>query len=467
MVKPSILLVSLFVCLSFGSCKRLTTEEKEATAEEYNKAASDPALFHKTAQQLTSFIVHDIFKPPVASRIYVYTNLAAYETLRQQYPAFESLAGRVKGFEQVPNPEKDVDYCFPLASIAAYISVSKALIISTAEMANYEKEVYNQYEKMGIPEDVRTRSIAYGQQVAQHVLHYANEDNYKQTRALMRYSYTKTPGSYQPTPPNYAEACEPTWSAMRVLTLDTCTQFKPKAAAAYSLDPKSEFYKLTRQVYDISKNLTQEQKDIAYFWDDNAVVTNVKGHASYVDKKMTPAGHWLAIVQTLAKDQHLDLMKSLQAYTFTSIALYDGFIACWDEKYRSARIRPVTVINENIDPEWQPFLETPPFPEYVSGHSAISAAAGTVLIHLFGNNVAFTDSTEYAYGHGVRSFKSLKDTYMETSISRVYGGIHYWDGAFEGTAQGEKVGEWVWATLTQEPQKRQDVLATTQQVKAK
>ncbi|GAA4442352.1 hypothetical protein GCM10023188_41960 [Pontibacter saemangeumensis] len=450
MLKSFVFLVFLAGLIGDGSCSR-------ATPEEYSQQAASPEIFHQASDQLTDFIIHDIFKPPVASRIYVYTNLAAYETLRQQHPDYESMAGKLNGFTEVPQPAKDGEYCFPLASVASYIAVSKELIVSMAEMEDYEQAVYEQYAQMGVPEDVRARSIAYGEQVARHVLAYAGQDNYKETRAMMRYTFTDLPGSYQPTPPNYAPACEPRWNAMRVLTLDSCTQFQPKAPAAYSLDPESDFFKMVRQVYDFSVNMTEEQKAIAYFWDDNAVVTNVMGHVSYMDKKMTPPGHWLAIVQTLAKDKDLDLMKSVQAYTFTSIALYDGFIACWDEKYRSARIRPVTVINEHIDPAWQPFLETPPFPEYVSGHSAISAAAGTVLTHLFGDNVAFTDSTEYAYGHGVRSFKSIKDAYMETSISRVYGGIHFWDGSFEGTDQGEKVGEWVWSKIG--PKEKQDLIA--------
>lgn len=440
MFKSLIFLFFLTGLIGDGSCSR-------ATPEEYNAQAAAPEMFHKTSEQLTQFIIHDIFKPPVASRIYVYTNLAAYEALRQQHPEYESLAGKLNGFGEVPAPEAGAEYCFPVASLASYIAVSKALIISVVEMEDYEQELYRQFRAMGVPEDVMARSIAYGEQVGQHVLGYAAKDNYKETRALMRYTFTDLPGSYQPTPPNYAPACEPQWNAIRVLTLDSCNQFRPKAPATYSLDPKSKFYKMVLQVYDYSQHMTDEQKAIAYFWDDNAVVTNVKGHVSYMDKKMTPPGHWLAIVQTLAKDHDLDLMKSVQAYAFTSVALYDGFIACWDEKYRSARIRPITVINNNIDPEWQSFLETPPFPEYVSGHSAISAAAGTVLTHLFGDSVAFTDSTEYAYGHGVRSFKSIKDAYMETSISRVYGGIHFWDGSFEGTKQGEEVGEWVWSKI--------------------
>jgi hypothetical protein len=138
-------------------------------------------------------------------------------------------------------------------------------------------------------------------------------------------------------------------------------------------------------------------------------------------------------------------MQATEAYTLGALSIFDAFVACWDEKYRTVRIRPETVINNNWDPNWRPFLETPAFPEYVSGHSSISAACGTsYLTHLMGNNVAFTDTTEKKYGRGVKSFKSFEEAYWDASISRVYGGIHYRDGVEEGTHLGKKIGENVW-----------------------
>ena len=156
---------------------------------------------------------------------------------------------------------------------------------------------------------------------------------------------------------------------------------------------------------------------------------------------MTPGGHWLAITQTVGRQQKLSLMRMAEAYTLTSFALADGFIACWDEKYRSRTVRPETVINKSVDAKWAPFLQTPPFPEYPSGHSTISAAAATVLTQLIGDNIAFTDSTEYKYGHGVRSFKSFKDAADQASVSRLYGGIHYRSALDNGAAMGAKVGQ--------------------------
>jgi hypothetical protein len=415
------------------SCK------KSSTPEEYNAKASDPQLFQQTTTQLTDVIIHDIFKPPVASRIYSYSFLAAYEALVPGHSDYQSLAGQINKFTASPKPQADVAYCFPLASIKAFTVVGRTLTFSGNLWDDYEKDLFKKYEEMGIPEDVYERSVAYGDTVAKHVLAYASKDHYKEIRGF-RYTVTNEPGTWVPTPPAYADACEPMWNTVRTFSLDSVTQFRCPAPAKYNLNKDSPFMKLTMEVYNMGKNLSEEQKATAYFWDDNAFVTNVVGHAMFANKKMTPAGHWLAIIRNVTTEKKFDLMQINEAYTLGALSLFDAFVSCWDEKYRSVRIRPETVINNNWDPNWRPFLETPAFPEYVSGHSTISAACGTVLTKLIGDNVAFTDTTEKKYGHGIKSFKSFKDAYWDASISRVYGGIHYRDGVEEGTHLGEKIG---------------------------
>lgn len=431
-----VFVLGLFI---FSACK-------EVPADEYNLKASDPQLLHNSSQQLTDVIIHDIFKPPVASRIYAYAYLAAYEAHRPQSDEYASLAGKLNGFNAVPAPEEEKVYSFPLASVKAFITVGKALTFSDDMWESYEKDFYRQYKEIGIPQDVYDRSVAYGEEVAKHVLAYASQDNYKITRGFI-HTIKHTEGSWQPTPPTYAEACEPQWNRIRTFTLDSASQFAPPPPAAYNMAEGSEFHKLSTEVYELSKNMTEEQKEIAYFWDDNPFVTNLVGHATYTEKKMTPPGHWIEIIRTVSQDKKLSMQEALEAYTLSSIALFDAFVACWDAKYQTDRIRPVSVIQKHFDGEWMPFLETPGFPEYVSGHSSISAAAGRVLTQLLGDNVAFIDSTEYKYGHGVRSFTSFEQAYWETSMSRVYGGIHFKDGVEQGTYQGEKVGDWVWAKV--------------------
>ena len=124
-------------------------------------------------------------------------------------------------------------------------------------------------------------------------------------------------------------------------------------------------------------------------------------------------------------------------------ALADAFISCWDEKYRSELVRPETVINTYIDPEWTPTLQTPPFPEYTSGHSVISASAATALTSIFGETFPYTDSVEVEFGLPPRSFNSFMEASQEAAISRLYGGIHYMPACSIGVDQGKLVGNWV------------------------
>jgi hypothetical protein len=88
-------------------------------------------------------------------------------------------------------------------------------------------------------------------------------------------------------------------------------------------------------------------------------------------------------------------------------------------------------------------LQTPPFPEYTSGHSAVSASAAVVLTHFFGDNFSFVDDTELYFGLPERRFNSFYEASEEAAISRLYGGIHYRDACEEGVIQGKKVGNYV------------------------
>ena len=416
--------------------------QPKATPEQYNAEAANPEKYHRCVKQLTDVIIHDIFSPPVASRIYGYANLAGYQAMLPGQPGYASMAGKVKGFAESPKPEAGQEYCFPLASTRAFLTVGRTLTFSGDLFDEFEKTFYEEYKQMGIPDDVYDRSMAYGEAVAKHILEFAGKDHYKQTRGF-KHTVTNKEGTWVPTPPAYMEAAEPQWMKIRCWVMDTCSQFMPPPPAPYNMTKGSPFHKVADEVYTMGNHLTEDQKKAAFFWDDNAFVMNVAGHVSYASKKMTPGGHWLAITATAARLKKANFAQSVEAYALTSFALSDGFISCWDEKYRSNRIRPETVINKFMDPKWTPFLQTPAFPEYTSGHSVISAAAAEVLTNLFGDNVAFTDSTENPYGHGVRSFKSFRLAAIEASYSRLYGGIHFRDALETGNLQGRKVGEYV------------------------
>jgi hypothetical protein len=375
--------------------------------------------------------------------VYAYASVAAYETLRQGNPQYRSLAGQLNGLTTVPAPPPGVELSLPLAGVHAFMTVGRALTFSRARMDSLRAATDAEFRRRGLSDSVFARSVAYGEQVAEHVLKWSGGDRFKQSRGYPKFSVTATPGRWVPTPPAYMDAVEPNWAMLRPFVMDTGSQFRPAPPFPFDSAPESRFMREAREVYEARRSLTDEQRDLTAFWDCNPYVMNVRGHAMFATKKITPGGHWMSIVSIAARKADADVTRSAEAYARTAVALADGFISAWDEKFRSNVIRPESVINAYIDPAWEPLLQTPPFPEYTSGHSVISTAAAVVLTAQFGDRLAYTDSTELEYGLPVRSFTSFQQAAAEAAMSRLYGGIHYRRAIEEGVKQGRRVGELV------------------------
>ena len=400
----------------------------------------NPEYLHRTMKAITDRIVFDIFSPPVASRIYTYASVAAYEAGRHGDSTLVSLSGQLNGLGKLPQPEAGKEYAFALAAHQALYRTGKALIFSEDVLQEYYDSVSAQIRDSGIPSDVYERSIAFGDSVSAAVLKWASGDNYKQTRSFPKYTIMNDEYSWKPTPPAYMDAVEPHWNKIRPFVMDSASQFRPSPPVPFSKDKGSAFHKLAMEVYEIRNRITPEQKWIASFWDCNPFMMNVNGHVMFANKKISPGGHWINIAGNAARKQKTTAARSVEAYVLVSLALADGFISSWDEKYRSKLIRPETYINQYIDENWVPVLQTPPFPEHTSGHSTISGSAATVLTGLFGENHAFTDSTEMEFGIEPRTFPSFQAAADEASISRLYGGIHYRTALDEGIKMGRQVG---------------------------
>ena len=432
---------TVFIILFFQffiSCS--SYEEYKSNVNFYN----NPDLFHRSMQKLTDIIVYDIFSPPVASRIYVYPSIAAYEVLINDYPNYKSLAGQINGLNSIPKPDFNKEYSFPIASIYAFINVGKDLIFSENKILSFQEELFDEFQEKGVPRDILERSMDYGLLVANHIKMWYAKDNYKQTRSFPKYTIQRDDEeSWKPTPPDYMEGIEPHWNKIRTLVVDSSNQFMIKPPPEFSLDKNSIFFKDLIEVYEIGNNLSDEEKEIASFWDCNPYVSHHKGHAMFATKKITPGGHWIGITEIVSKKAKLNLMETIYTYTMVSIGLFDAFIICWDEKWRSVLVRPETVINQHFDEDWLPFLQTPPFPEYASGHSVISTAAANILTHILGDDFEFLDTTEEIYGLPARNFRSFLHASEEAAISRIYGGIHYMPAITYGVEQGEKVGYYV------------------------
>lgn len=425
----------IFVLLLAASCSKERADWRDR-AENADRA-------HRSIKQITDIIVHDIFSPPVASRIYTYVSVAGYEAARHQDEKFLSYAGQLNGLEAFPKPEAGQEYCYALASAQAMLKVGRALVFSEDKLDEFYEKLMQEFKDTGMPEAVFERSVAYGTAVADHVMAWSSKDNYKQSRSFPKYSILDDPATWKPTPPAYMDAVEPHWNKIRPFAIDSAAQFKPAPPIAFSTQKDSEFYKYAQEVHQVGTNLTAEQREIASFWDCNPFVMNVKGHVMFATKKISPGGHWMNITHVACVKAKRGLVESMEAYSRVAISLVDGFISCWDEKYRSRLIRPETYINQYIDENWVPLLQTPPFPEYTSGHSVISSASAVALTSLFGDNFSFRDSTEVEFGLTARNFTSFVQASEEAAISRLYGGIHYRPACKNGIVQGTTLGNYI------------------------
>ena len=427
------LIVTIFC---FHSCS-------ETNNINYKEQLSDPELFQAAMQNLTDIVVYDIFSPPVASRVYLYPSVAAYEIMAYfNSDNFNSLRDQVNELQDIPIPENpNIDP--NLAAIFSFNQVGKALIFSEKKMEIFETNFNNKLKNIGVPSRVINASKEYADKVSKSILDWASKDMYSQTRTFPKYSILEGDRFWKPTPPDYMDGIEPHWPKIRTMVLDSSNQFPPKDPIPFDLKKGSPFHKQLMEVYQVTNSLTEEQTNIAKFWDCNPYVSHHKGHAMFATKKITPGGHWIGITAVATRKAKSSFEDTINAYVNVSIALFDAFISCWDEKWETLVVRPETLINQYYDEEWLPLLQTPPFPEYTSGHSVISRAAALTLTDLFGENFDFVDTTEVSYGLPSRSYKSFINASEEAAISRLYGGIHYMMAITEGVAQGQNVGDFI------------------------
>lgn len=357
------------------------------------------------------------------------------------YSTYPSMHGVLSEYPQIEKPQGLEKHHYQISSLLAVIETAKKLQPSGTDFQDFEDQLLDKFREMGFSEETIQSSFRYAQTISQKILAYSRTDRYTLISNFPRYTPLGTEGTWYPTPPGYFPPVEPYFHTIRSFTLDSAGQFYPAPPVPFSEDKNSEFYRLTQEVYKV--HLSPENKEIAAFWDCNPFALQDNGHLMVGMKKISPGAHWMGIADIACQQAEFDFQKSMKVQTMVAIGLTDGFISCWDEKFRSNRIRPETAIRKYIDPNWVPFLQTPPFPEYLSGHSTISTTASVILTHYFGDNFSYKDTVEERFGLKARTFDSFADAAEEASISRLYAGIHFMDAIVNGQAQGKQVGNWV------------------------
>ena len=386
--------------------------------------------------------MEDLFTPPVASRIHVYPNIAAYQVLCKANGNLKSLDGQLKDLETIPDPAFTVDYS--LSACIAFTTVAKKMVYSEYMLTAFEDTEYKKWLPAHNNDTVLLKqSIDYGKIAAQKIIAWLKKDNYDFTRTLSRYVLADSAGAWQPTAPDYGNAIEPNWPLMRSLVFDSATNLPCKPNFKYSEKKNSIYYKNAYAVYKQSLALDSVKKSIAAFWDCNPNITKSGGHFTYFVHKISPAGHWIGIAGQAVNTLQLDEFKTAELYTMLTLGIFEAVRKCWTEKYKNNSVRPETYINRVIAPKWKTFIETPPFPEYPSGHSVISGVSAAILTKLIPQPYQFTDSTEMYINLPPRHFNSFTDAAAEASVSRFYGGIHYMPALNNGLLFGNEIGNYI------------------------
>jgi len=378
-----------------------------------------------------------IYSPPVASRAFAYMATAVYETTAAISPGWQSLAGQLNGLKEPPYKEKPQGLDLAHALHGALEASVSSFFVRTGPSG--QRALKSTTRKISadlagsVSDDVAARSEDFGRSIATRILEWSDGDggavidnmgfpmSFKPQEGKEHWVPTSTIGLQQaPLLPN--------WGNNRTFAMPDGGACPIKGPPAYSEEKDSPFYKEALEVYDTIKNLKPEQRAIARFWSDDPMLSP------------TPPGHWISIAMQVAKQRGMTVEECTDMLMRVSVAVADGFIACWRVKFEVDLLRPVTYIKRVIDPKWNSVLITPPFPEYPSGHSTQSGAAATALTALLGDNVAFEDATHARDGLPARSFKNFWEAANEAGISRLYGGIHYRAAIDDGLEQGRCVG---------------------------
>lgn len=407
-------------------------------------AAFSTADYVHALKYSTDIMINDVTSPVAAARYYAYINLAANETVSLFEPQQPTFAGHINGMKAMHVPDSLVKASDESFAVILALYKSGVRLLPSGYILKSKLDSLNivAKKKKIAAGKIKSTNILVDSVIAQ-LMNYVAGDGFAKLSGYRRFTPKNGDAYWQPTAPGFMAALEPYWATLRTFILDSCSQFTGGAPDNYDTIANSGFYMQMKEVYDIKNNLSKDQAAIAMFWDCNPFALQQVGHLEFGLKKISPGGHWMGITGIACNKQKLNLAKTAYAHAIVSMGMCDAFVSCWSNKYKYNRVRPETAIKKLLDRGWRPLLQTPPFPEYTSGHSVISTTSATILTHLFGENFAFTDVTEMEFGLPARKFTSFKQACQEAAISRLYGGIHFRDAIENGVKEGEQIGQYI------------------------
>ncbi len=302
----------------------------------------------------------------------------------------------------------------------------------------------------GIPDgEAKTKGISLGERVGNEIYNLRiNDGSGSDQQSQITYTPETTPGSFQPIPPN-EQPLLPGWQRVTPFAIDSVSRFRPEGPPEFGSPDYARDINTVRQlggkndtgVTKITRNA--DQTEVAQFW------------AYDRDDTFRPPGQLNEVAQEISLARNTSLSDNARLFALLNIAQADAGIVAWDAKYTYEQLRPITAIrngnNDNNpqtmgDPNWKSLLDTPNFPDYISGHSVFAGAATKVLANFFGDNTSFDIPSQELPGVA-RSYGSFSQLGREDGDSRLYGGVHVPLATADGVVIGENVGDFVYKNV--------------------
>jgi hypothetical protein len=344
-----------------------------------------------------------------------YIGIGLYESVRYGTKNSVSLSTKLYQMPEMPAKENNNGYHWEVSANAAMATMVRLFYtgLTPANLASIDslENAYNEKLHPAAASESFKRSQSFGRSIATAVYNWSKTDNFNPSNA--GYVPPVFPGSWVPTLPAFANGIMPYLSTARPFLSADLTNIAPAFPVPYSEITNSGYYNIAKNVYDVSQALTTDQKNIALFWVDQG------NGVAY-----TPAGHDMSIVTQALEQTNASLAVAAETYAKAGIAERDAVLVCFKSKYTYNLVRPITYIRKFIDPNWLPFIPTPPHPEYPAAHAFVTGSVMQAIISVLGT-VTITDHTYDFRGWAPRTFTTLFKAGEDAGISRFYGGIHY------------------------------------------
>ncbi len=405
-----------------------------------NAQASDPiAAWNQISESAVKASGHP---PPVAALDFAIVQLAIYD-------AVESIDGRYEPYyTRIPGATGS------LSAAAAKAGHDTLVGLFPAQTAAVDVAYADFLAANGV--DPLDPGTAVGAQTAANILALRANDG-RFPLSPPPFLGSTTIGQWRPTlsllpgpPPSLAPGLTPWVATVRPFTMQSDSQFRVDPPADLTSQLWADNYNETKALGSLtSATRTAEQTEIGYFWADSGPVL------------------WQNALRYISQNYVNDTGDSARMYALAEAAMADAQIACWDSKYFYNFWRPITAIRlgdqdgnpaTTVDPEWQPLINTPNFPEYPSGHADISGAVSRMLRLFFGTDeVTFQMTTTNALApQKTRTFTRFSQAEQEVIDARVYVGIHYRNSDRVAGVQGRHVANWVFRHTLRPVEKPRD-----------